>query len=320
MQFAGGGKVALLAELDDLCHLGRRFVRRHRNDSLASDRHHGNRHWIVAAQHDEILARTGDDLGHLRKVGVFLDADNVPHLGKTKRRLRGQVHTGPTRNVVEHDRQRRRLGNRLEMLIEPFLGRLVVVRRHRQQPVGPDAFHVARKLDRFPGVVATGTGQDRYLAVGFLEHQFHHAQLVAMRQRRRFSRRAARRQEMHAAVDLPSRQALDRCLIEGAVASERRDECSPNTCKWSTHDDLRLSVPHAGLKTRSTSFLAAYCLRRENVLHVEPASAALDPSRRQQRTGRETATIARAMNQLDRIRCAVESNGVRARDCTCSGR
>ena len=120
-------------------------------------------------------------------------------------------------HVVEHDRQRRALGDRLEVLIQAFLRRLVVVRRHRQQAVGADAFHVARQLDHLARVVAAGAGQHRHAAVGFFDDELDDAQLLAMAQRRRFAGRAARREEVDAGVDLPARQALDRRLVEGAV-------------------------------------------------------------------------------------------------------
>jgi hypothetical protein len=40
---------------------------------------------------------------------------------------------------------------------------------------------------------------------------------------------------VHASIDLPASQTLDRRLIEGTVLSERRDERGTNACKWSAH-------------------------------------------------------------------------------------
>ena len=185
---------------------------------------------------------------------MLLDGDDVAQLGQTNGRLRCQVHARAAGNVVEHDRQRRRLGDRLEVLVEPFLGRLVVVRRDREQPVGSDTFHVAGELDRLPRVVSTGSGEHRHFALRFPEHELHHTQLLAMRQRRRFPRRPARRQEVNARVDLSASQTLDRRLIEGTVMSERRNKRGANTCKWGTHGHLRT----AGLKTRRYEPSTAY--------------------------------------------------------------
>ena len=166
---------------------------------------------------------------------------------RTSRVCRHHVHAGPAGNVVEHDRQRRRLGDRLEVLVEAFLRRLVVVRRDRQQPVGADALHVARQLDHFPRVVSAGAGQHGHLALGFLDDQLHHAQLVAMRQRRRLARRPARRQKVDASVDLPASQTLDRGLIERAVTVNGVMSAVPTPVNGVRMVDLRLWALGSGL-------------------------------------------------------------------------
>ncbi len=125
--------------------------------------------------------------------------------------------------------------DRLEVLIQAFLRRLVVVRGDREQTIGADAFHVARQLDHLAGVVAAGAGQHRHTAVGFFDNQFNDAQLVAMAQRGRFPGRPAGREEVDAAVDLSSRQALDCRLVEGAVLGERRNQCSADARESRTH-------------------------------------------------------------------------------------
>ena len=145
------------------------------------------------------------------------------------------VDAGAPRHVVEHDRQPRALGDGLEVLVQPFLRRLVVIRRHRQQAVDASLLHVARQLDHLARVVAAGAGQHRHLAADFLDDQLDDAQLLAMAQRRRFARRAARRQEVDAGIDLPAGQPLDRRLVERAVLPERRDEGRADAGEWSAH-------------------------------------------------------------------------------------
>ena len=184
----------------------------------------------------ESLARAGDDRGPV--LGVhrrFLGRHDVRNLRQPQRRLDRHVHAGARRHVVEHDRQLHAFGDRLEVLIQAFLRRLVVVRRDREQPVGADAFHVARQLDHLARVVAARAGEHRHAAVGLFDDQLHDAQLVAMAQRRRFPRRPAGGEEVDAGVDLSSGQALDGGLVEGAVLGERRNQCGADARESRTH-------------------------------------------------------------------------------------
>ena len=52
--------------------------------------------------------------------------------GEPRERCRLDVGAGAARHVVDDDRQRRAVGDREVVLIQPFLRRPVVVRRHGQ--------------------------------------------------------------------------------------------------------------------------------------------------------------------------------------------
>src|SRR5215203_4191332 len=56
-----------------------------------------------------------------------------------------------------------------------------------------------------------------------------------MTQRGRFPGRPAGREEVDAGVDLSSRQALDRGLVEGAVLGARRNQCGADAGESRTH-------------------------------------------------------------------------------------
>jgi hypothetical protein len=101
---------------------------------------------------------------------------------------------------------------------------------------------MSRQLNHLARVVAARAGQHRDAPFGLFEHQFDHAQLVAMAERRRFAGRPAGREEMDASVDLPSGETLDRGLVEGAVRGERRNQCGADARESRTHF-LPPSVP-----------------------------------------------------------------------------
>ncbi|MCY1174979.1 hypothetical protein D9M73_151990 [compost metagenome] len=55
------------------------------------------------------------------------------------------------------------------MLVQAFLGRLVVVRDYQQASIGTGFLGIARQLDRFAGGVRASTGDDRNTAVDLLD-------------------------------------------------------------------------------------------------------------------------------------------------------
>src|SRR5437899_1012989 len=121
------------------------------------------------------------------------------------------------------------------MLVQPFLRRLVVIRRDREESIGAGLGELARQLDDFLSVIATGPGEDWHLAAGFLGEDLDDAPALGRGQRRILAGRAARRQEVDAAVDLAAAHAPNRCLVEIAAPRERRDECRAGPRKWRSH-------------------------------------------------------------------------------------
>ncbi|MBS1163962.1 MAG: hypothetical protein H6R03_1858 [Burkholderiaceae bacterium] len=82
-------------------------------------------------------ARALEQVGGAGQVaGGVLDADDPRHLRQPQRGLGRQVGHRAARHVVQDDRQVDRLGHLAEVLVQPFLRRLVVVRHDLQRGVG----------------------------------------------------------------------------------------------------------------------------------------------------------------------------------------
>ena len=163
VQLPGARVVAALAQLDDLGHLCWRLVRRHGDDTAATNRHVSDSDWIVATQHNEVIGSRREDFRDLRQITGRLDADNVRNLRQPRRRFHVQIDRGAARNVVQDDRQPSAVGNRLEVLVHPFRRGLVVVRRDGKKPVRAGALNLAREVGAFrqeavPGVDGAGGG------------------------------------------------------------------------------------------------------------------------------------------------------------------
>jgi hypothetical protein len=106
------------------------------------------------------------------------------------------------------------------VLVEAFLGRLVVVGRHGEEAAHAERLDIAHELDHLARVVAARAGQDRHAARRLLDHQLDDAQLLAMAERRRLAGRAARRHEVNARIDLPPHEPPDSRLVNRPVVPE----------------------------------------------------------------------------------------------------
>lgn len=69
------------------------------------------------------------------------------------------------------------------MLIQPFLGRLIVVRRYRQATHYAGIGKAAGERNGFSGGVGAGTGDHRNAAVGQLQRLQYHVDVLVMGKR-----------------------------------------------------------------------------------------------------------------------------------------
>src|ERR1700712_5074072 len=98
---------------------------------------------VIAGVHQEVAAHAGQDVpGALQVTGGFLDGDDVLDRGQADHRLCRHVTGRAARYVVENLRDVDGFGDVLEVLVQAFLGRLVVVRRHQQAGVGAGVLRV----------------------------------------------------------------------------------------------------------------------------------------------------------------------------------
>ena len=105
----------------------------------AADRQQRQRQAVVAAEHGQV--GRGEDLrGLVHRAGGFLDHGDVRQLGQADDRLRLDVLAGAAGDVVDADRDLDRFGQGLEVLVEAFLGRLVVVGGDDQRGIGARAW------------------------------------------------------------------------------------------------------------------------------------------------------------------------------------
>lgn len=139
------------------------------------------------------------------------------------------VDDAATGDVIDQDRNADRIGDRLEMLIEPFLGRFVVIGCHDQKTVGTDLLGMARQQQRLVGAVGPRPRHHRHPAGRSLDAQLGHAHVLGVAESGGFTSRAARHQTIGALLNLPLNERLIGVLVDPAVGKrrDRRNERPP---------------------------------------------------------------------------------------------
>ncbi len=187
-------------------------------------RHEAEHGGVLARKLDEILAAREPLLGDARHVGGrILDADHVLQLAAARQRRHRDIDDGARRDVVDEDRQVDRIADRLEVPVEAFLGRLVVVAGRMQGGVGADLLGEAGEVDRLVGRVGAGTGDHRHALPGGFDAQLDDALVLVVAEGGAFAGGADRHQPVRSLRDLPIHQLLERPFVDRA-ALERRNQ------------------------------------------------------------------------------------------------
>ena len=149
----------------------RRHVRGHRDAAVAAMRHEAERGDVLARKLVEVGPHRGALLRHARHVGGrVLHAGNVLEFKQARHGVDRHVDDGAAGNIVDDDRDADGIVDRLVVLVEAFLGRLVVVGRDDQHRVGARLLGVARQLDGLGGRIRAGAGDDRHAASAWSTH------------------------------------------------------------------------------------------------------------------------------------------------------
>ena len=191
-----------------------------RDHPVTADAHDRKRERIVTRKDREIVGRPDCDLTDLiERTARFFDTRNRrDFVGQAQNRFRSQVHPSPAGHVVEDEREIGCIGDRREVTVHPFLGRLVVIGHDDQRRIGARPRGVERVLDRTLGVVRAGSRDDRDAAADLADHSVHHAVVLRNRHRGRFAGGSAGHQSADAALDLKVDQTAQSGLIDLAIA------------------------------------------------------------------------------------------------------
>jgi hypothetical protein len=113
--------------------------------------------------------------------------------------------------------------HRLEVLVEAFLGRLVVIGADDERGVGAGLLGDLGGVDRMRRRVEAGAGDDRRASGRDLDRHLDQALLLVVFKGRAFAGRADRHQPVSALAELPGDMLLKRLVVDRAVP-ERGDQ------------------------------------------------------------------------------------------------
>ena len=158
-----------------------------------------------------------DDLSDLRQIPRrLLYRNNVFVLRQLESRCRLDVTGGTTRNVVDDDWRRHRIRDRPEVGNDSALRRLVVHRRRVEQVRRAGRLHLARKSNRFLGVVRRGARHDRDPPGRLLHRYLHYSPVLGYGHGGGFTSGPTGNDEVNAARDLPVDKGSERALVDFA--------------------------------------------------------------------------------------------------------
>ena len=207
--------------LDHLGDLRSPEVRGHRHDADAAELEERERVRVVAGVEVEpCLLR--DEARLVEIVDRLLDRHDVFDLREPGDRGRLDVDDDATGDVVGDHRQVRGGRDLLEVAHDRALRRLVVVRRHDENPVDAELCRLARQVDRVARVVRAGAGDDARALAHRFDRRPEEIELLLVGQRRGLAGRAADDEAVGAVVDEKRRELAEALEVDRAVLLERR--------------------------------------------------------------------------------------------------
>src|SRR6266852_2305693 len=159
------------------------------------------------------------------------------------------------------------------MLVEAFLRRLVVVRRHGEEARGAASSHLAGEVNHAPGVVSAGSREHRHLPIGFVDDDLDDEHPLGVSERGVLTSCSAGTEKMYARVDLPLGQPSHCRFVEVAGLRERRHQRGSHTGKWNSHVCSPAGLP-ASAKARRSAVASA----KAEGLHYNCLTLTLKPA------------------------------------------
>src|SRR5262249_19026680 len=92
--------------------------------------------------------------------------------------VRSNIPGSATRNIIDNDRHGNTVGNGLEVLVQPFLSRLVVIWRNRQNAVDTPSLDLFGQINYMRSIVAPSATNDWHTMPCLIDDNLDDAQVL----------------------------------------------------------------------------------------------------------------------------------------------
>ena len=156
--------VSLQQQTHHMLNLIANKVSHHADHAVAAHGHNQECLIIIPTPDFELRSGTADDAGYLVHVSAgFFGANDIVNLAQANRSLISHVHAGAAHDVIDDAGQVRLARNRLEVLIDTFLWRFVVIGHNQQQAIDALSLGFLAEFNALCGAVSASAGNDSAL-------------------------------------------------------------------------------------------------------------------------------------------------------------
>ena len=231
-------RLLILPLSEQVNHLGKGGgvgVADHGDHAVDAHRHEGEGDGVVTREDKEVLRRAmPDEIDLPNDAARLLDADDGGAVvGKANGGLREHIYPGARGDVVDDDRDGRRLGDGAEVAVEPFLGGLIVEGADHQGGIDAGDVHRGETGDHLEGAIGGDADDERQAVLILLHEGPDDPVLLLLRERGGLGRGAEGDKEVRLALYLAADQLAEAVVVDalGGVIGEGRHHRRPESAE-----------------------------------------------------------------------------------------
>ena len=234
----GVERLLILPFSEQVNHLGKGGgvgVADHGDHAVDAHRHEGEGDGVVTREDKEVLrCAMPNEIDLPNDAARLLDADDGGAVvGKADGGLGEHIYPGARGDVVDDDRDGRRLGDGAEVAVEPLLGGLVVEGADHQGGIDAGEVHRGEAGDHLEGAIGGDADDERQAVLIVLHEGPDDPVLLLLRERGGLGRGAEGDEEVRLALYLAVDQLAEAVVVDalGGVISEGRHHRRPEAAE-----------------------------------------------------------------------------------------
>ena len=193
----------------------------------------------------DVVSAAANDLADSRGIPTaLLDILNVVQFCQSLNQVRGHVHAGASRIVVQHDRNADCIIDRLEMAIQFVRRGQRIIGRCQQDPGRAQGFGLLGVGNDLACAAGIGAHQNGHTTRGRLQRGLDHGLTLGVAQCVVFTGAAQRNETMDTRLDQVVGQGAQGLQIDLLILGHGRDHCAIDAFKCAVHSCLLISTAY----------------------------------------------------------------------------